>query len=449
MKILIADIYPNVNHRLIKDTAGGYGTGNDFSSNFFLSFLNNFLGSMLSMPPMSAIYTYSILKRKGHDVDYIRTTKDAYVNDNYDVYIIPSSIIAFESELEFIKNIVNRGKTIFVIGVFSTVKSEDYDKKTVVVKGEPEKFFLENNLNEIINDEKILKEKANLNGKIEELDSLPFPYWSEYLKKYKLKNNFLDYNSLPAIPIQFSRGCPYSCFNYCTYPLQQGRKVRYRSIKNVVDEIENLNDLYGYKKFVFRDPVFSINRSKTIDLCDEIIRRNLKISFLIETHLNNLDEDLIKKLSKAGLKMVYVGIESSDDKVLDNMKRFSISSNKQYNLIKLLKDNGIITKSMFMLGNPDDSKKTISNTIKYAKFLPNELVQFSVFTPYPGTPIYDSYKTKITTNKMEDFNQYNLVFDHKYLKAKDINWLKLKAYYQVYLPKKFFVIIKCLVSFFR
>ena len=207
--------------------------------------------------------------------------------------------------------------------------------------------------------------------------------------------------------------------------------------------------MYGYKKFVFRDPVFSINRSKTIDLCDEIIRRNLKISFLIETHLNNLDEDLIKKLSKAGLKMVYVCIESSDDKVLDNMKRFSISSNKQYNLIKLLKDNGIITKSMFMLGNPDDSKKTISNTIKYAKFLPNELVQFSVFTPYPGTPIYDSYKTKITTNKMEDFNQYNLVFDHKYLKAKDINWLKLKAYYQVYLPKKFFVIIKCLVSFFR
>lgn len=183
MKILIADIYPNLNHRLIKDTAGGYGTGNDFSSNFFLSFLNNFLGSMLSMPPMSAIYTYSILKRKGHDVDYIKTTKDAYVNDNYDVYIIPSSIIAFESELEFIKNIVSRGKTIFVIGVFSNIKSEDYDKKTVVVKGEPEKFFLENNLNEIINDEKILKEKANLNGKIEELDSLPFPYWNEYLNE--------------------------------------------------------------------------------------------------------------------------------------------------------------------------------------------------------------------------------------------------------------------------
>jgi hypothetical protein len=109
MKILIADIYPNANYRLIKDTAGGYGTGNDFSGNFFLSFLNNFLGSMLSMPPMSAIYSYSILKKKGHEVDYIKATKDTVVKDNYDVYIIPSSIIAFESELGFIRNIVNGG----------------------------------------------------------------------------------------------------------------------------------------------------------------------------------------------------------------------------------------------------------------------------------------------------------------------------------------------------
>ena len=175
--------------------------------------------------------------------------------------------------------------------MFATIKLENYDKRVVVIKGEPENFFLQNNLNDIIKDKKILEKKANENGMVEELDSLPFPLWNEYLKKYKLKNNFLDYNSLPAIPIQFSRGCPYSCYNYCTYPLQQGRKVRYRSIKNVVDEIESLKDLHGYKKFVFRDPVFSINRSKTIDLCDEIIRRNLKISFLIETHLNNLDEE--------------------------------------------------------------------------------------------------------------------------------------------------------------
>ena len=56
-----------------------------------------------------------------------------------------------------------------------------------------------------------------------------------YEKKYPLKNNFLGFNSKTAVPILATRGCPYSCFNYCTYPLQQGRKVRYRSVKNIIN----------------------------------------------------------------------------------------------------------------------------------------------------------------------------------------------------------------------
>ena len=145
--------------------------------------------------------------------------------------------------------------------------------------------------------------------------------------------------------------------------------------------------------------------------------------------------------------MVYVGIESSSTRVLSNIKRFSIDSDKQYKIIKKFKDNGIITKSMFMLGSPDDDEITINHTIKYAKFLPNELVQFSVFTPYPGTPIFETFKDKLVTSKMEDYNQYNLVFKHKYLSNKNINWIKFKAYYRVYIPKKILVVIKSFLSF--
>ncbi len=449
MKILIADIYPHVDYRLIKDTAGGYGTGNDFSGNIFLKFLNKFLGSMLCMPPMSAIYVYSILKNQGHEVDYIRGNKNIEITKDYDFYIVPSSIIACESESDFINKIISKKKPVFIIGIFSNVKSSLYNKNAIIIKGEPEKFFLENEFNNNFIDKDFLRQKANENGMLDNLDILPFPMWNDYLKLYKLKNNFLGYNSAPAIPIHFQRGCPYSCSNYCTYPLQQGKKVRYRTAKNVVDEIENLINKYGYNKFVFRDPVFSINRNKTIELCDEIINRGIKIYFLIETHLNNLDDELIDKLSKAGLKMVYVGIESSSSKILNNIKRFSIDSDKQYKIIKQLKTNGIITKSMFMIGSPDDDEETIKNTIEYAKFLPNELVQFSVFTPYPGTPIFESFKDKIITNKMEEYNQYNLVFKHKYLNNKNINWVKLKCYYNVYLPKKILIILKSFLSFFR
>ena len=140
------------------------------------------------------------------------------------------------------------------------------------------------------------------------------------VKKYNLQNNFLGFNSKPAIPIVATRGCPYSCFNYCTYPLQQGRKVRFRSAKNVVAEMKHWLAKLKTNKFVFRDPVFSINRKYTVELCNEIIKENLKIEFLIETHLKNLDDELIDLLQQAGLKMVYIGIESSDENVLKDIK---------------------------------------------------------------------------------------------------------------------------------
>ena len=208
MKILIADIYPYADYRLIKDTAGGYGTGNDFSGNIFLKFLNKFLGSMLSMPPMSAIYVYSILKNKGHEVDYVKSNKDLEIREDYDFYIIPSSIIACESEADFVNKIIKKEKPVFLIGIFSNIKSNLYNKEAIIIKGEPEKFFLENELTKDFLDKDFLSQKANENGMLDNLDILPFPKWYDYLKIYKLKNNFLGYNSAPAIPIHFQRGMP-------------------------------------------------------------------------------------------------------------------------------------------------------------------------------------------------------------------------------------------------
>ena len=89
----------------------------------------------------------------------------------------------------------------------------------------------------------------------------------------------MGFNSKIAIPLLATRGCPYSCFNYCTYPLQQGRKVRARSVKNIVDEIKYWQKELGTNKFVFRDPVFSINRKHTKEYCNEVIKQKLNIYF--------------------------------------------------------------------------------------------------------------------------------------------------------------------------
>ena len=450
MKFLILDPYTNDNWRLVKDTAGGYGTGNDFGNSLFSKAINVFVSKMISMPPMYSIYIFSILKDRGCEVDYSRNVNKVNLND-YDYIIMTSSIICHETEIKVLKKITDSGNKVFVTGIFAnTLKSKYNSKYSYVVPGESEFFFLKLELKKSYID-RYFDEKNNLSnsshGLVENLDDLPFPDWGYYLKKYNLQNNFLGFNSKPAIPIVATRGCPYSCFNYCTYPLQQGRKVRYRSVKNVVAEIKHWIKNANTNKFVFRDPVFSINRKYTVDLCNEIIKENLKIEYLVETHLKNLDDELILLLQKSGLKMVYIGIESSNSEVLKDIKRFTVDQDDQFTTIKKLVESGIYVKSMFMFGNPEDTEETIKKTIQYSIELPNQLVQYSVFTPYPGTPIFNIYENNIIEHNMEKYNQYNLVFKHKNLDNKKINKLKNYGYRQFYFRlKKIPLIIKSALS---
>ena len=454
MKFLILDVYPNDDFRLVKDTAGGYGTGNDFGNSFFSKLINKFVSKMIAMPPMYAIYVYSIIKSKGHEISYSRNVNDNTKIQEADYIIMPTSIIAHETEKKILYLLSEKNKKIFLIGIFSNVMNKEYHaKNSFIVKGEPENFFLNLNYNKNELDlyfEEDSKQRNSSNGMVSNIDELPFPDWSDYVKKYPLKNNFIGFNSKITIPLLATRGCPYSCFHYCTYPLQQGRKIRQRSVENLVKEIKYWIKNLKTNKFAFRDPVFSINRKYTVSLCKEIIKENLKIEFLIETHLKNLDDELIILLKKAGLKMVYIGIESSNVNVLKDIKRFTVNNDEQYKIIKKLKKNGIYVKSMFMFGNPEDSVETIKKTIEYSKFLPNQLVQFSVFTPYPGTPAYNEFKNRIVVHKFEKYNQYNLVYEHKSLNNDMIVKLKNFGYKKFYSDiRNLFVIFLSLTSFLR
>ena len=449
MKFVILDVYPNKNHRLIKDTAGGYGTGNNFGNNLFSKLLNIYVDSKIGMPAMEIMYISSILK-KSNQVHYTRDKNDPNIKEA-DFIILPSSIIAHETEVETLKSLDK--KKVFITGIFSNIQKEKYQQEnTIIVKNESDTFFYNleksNNLNqEFLENLFRSKEKINEFYSPVNLDDFPFPDWEDYVKAYPLRNDFFSLKEKIAIPILGTRGCPYSCFNYCTYPLQQGRKVRARSVENIVKEIRYWQNKLGTNKFVFRDPVFSINRKHTISLCNEIINQKLNISFMVETHLNNMDDEMIELLKKAGLELVYVGVESSNDVVLEDMKRFTVEHDKQYQIIKKCEDAGIVVKTMFIIGNPEDTEDTITASIKYSQYLPSLYAQFSVFTPYPGTPVFSDFKNLINETKLENFNQYKLVFRHKNLSVEKIEKLKSMAYFKFYFNIK--KIIHILKYFFK
>ena len=139
-KILILDPERKVNYKISKDTSGGYGTGNDFGYSIVPRILKNLLKKYSDWPPLFAGYTFSVLKDLGYEVTY---SKNLNIDSgNFDIFIIVSSIVCCETELETIKKLKSQNKKIFAIGPFATNMFNLYaNAGATVIMGEPEFFF--------------------------------------------------------------------------------------------------------------------------------------------------------------------------------------------------------------------------------------------------------------------------------------------------------------------
>jgi len=389
-------------------------------------------------PPLFVAYTFSVLKEKGHEVHYSKDLPDEL--NKFELFIVVSSIVCCETEIEKIKFLKKNNKKILVIGPFATNNSEIYLKAGAkVLSGEPEFYFLGKKDFQNDFEKDIIKFENNFH-----LDDLPYPKWDEMISNFKGVDKM--YGGRKSVTILATRGCPYSCFHYCVYPLQQGRVVRQRSPKNIVDEMKYWKKNHNVEMFIFRDPVFSINRKHTIEFCNLLINENLNIKFAIETHLRILDTELLNLLKKSGLKAVIVGVESANQEVLKSSNRFTTAKDQQLNKIREIENKNIQVSSMFILGFPSDNTETVMETIAYAKYLNTTYALFNVWTPFPGTPVFKSFKDKISKSNFESFDENTLVFKHQNLSEKNVSNLLSVAYTKYYL--RFSWIFKYFKSFY-
>ena len=430
MKILVLDVYPHATYRIAKDNNGGYGTGNELGDRPIAKLLTWVLKRSMDYPPLYAVSILGQLRKDGHEVEYSRKIPD----EAYDLYLIPTSIVAHETEVAAIKTLheVFPSTPIIAIGPFATALPQPYiDAGGSALIGDPEIYFQNSDLN--IVSWQCFPSRFEVSG-ILDVDNLVTPAWDIVLKVIKTKFGFLGKGI--TVPILASRGCPYSCSHYCVYPLQQGKKVRSRSSELVVAEMLQLYKELGIINFQFRDPVFTINRKYVESLCKAIIATDIPFRFAAEFHLKDVDEELAALLYQAGLRLAFVGIESVSSSVLSNAKRMTIPIDSQSAKVKLLQKVGIKVKAMYIFGLPMDDHKSIKETISYALNLNSDYGQFSVFTPYPGTPVFTEYKDKIIAEKYENFTQWRLVFKHDYLSPKDIREYLSKAYSAYYTNPK-------------
>ena len=229
---------------------------------------------------------------------------------------------------------------------------------------------------------------------IENLDELPFV--TEVYKRFlRVEDYFYGHSLHPLVVFDTSRGCPFKC-SFCVYPQTfSGHIMRYRSVGNVADEFEYVaRELPQAKTVMLEDDTFIINKHRTLDLANELIKRGNKIPFDSNCRADiGGDVEFLETLKKAGARLFCVGFESGDDQVLKHMKK-NLKLFKAEVFVDACKQAGIMVHGCFMVGNLNETKETMLTTLELAKRLNPDTAQFFPIMVYPGTSAYDEARQK-------------------------------------------------------
>ena len=427
MKIALVDTSGlQRNLSINKDLNGGYGTNDNFGNSIFAKLITFIRSNSTNIPLLTFVYIYTILKNKGYIVDfYYNKIPKTY----YDIFIIYGSIVDYKIENQIagkLKQEFQNSKVGF-IGTFPSQMPNLFSNGEYIIDGEADAYFLYQfkNIDQL---DGIVKVNTWMN-----MNDLPSPDYQIFpYKSYKYKPIL---NKSPVLTIQASRGCPYSCGYYCTYPTSQGQKVRYRKPDLIIDDIIMMKNLFSMKSLLFRDPIFGIDPNYPLLLSEKLIQNNILINWGIETRIDLLNKENVKLMKDAGLVSINVGIETNDDLIAKNNKRKLTKESHQQEIINFCQKIGIKIVGFFMIGLDGDTVDSVNTMIEYAIKQNIFMARFSVSTPYPGTQYYDFLDNEglLLHKNFEKYNQFSLVSKQESLTSAQVNTLMLDAYRKYYM----------------
>ena len=275
----------------------------------------------------------------------------------------------------------------------------------------------------------------------QELDEIPFVS-KVYKEHLNIKDYFLGHALYPMVQIFTGRGCPNRC-TFCSWPKTlMGRKYRVRSVENVVDEFEYITkELPEVKEIFIEDDTFTINKKRIREICEEIKKRKLNITWSCNARAN-LDYETMKVMKEAGCRLLDVGYESGSDEILKNIKK-GITTQDSRRFTKDAKRAGLMILADFIFGMPGETKETAEMTIRFAKEIKPNIVQFAVATPIPGTEFYDYVKENgfllvdDLERSLDDQGFQKCIVSYPEFTREDIEYYVDKALKEYYLSPSF------------
>jgi len=243
---------------------------------------------------------------------------------------------------------------------------------------------------------------------IQDLDTLPFPdYGNIDVERYHdlgMSQSWIGNNK--SFTLFTSRGCPNHCI-YCCSHNTFGYKTRYRSVDNVLSEVNWLVDKYGADEILIQDDNFTKDKKRACEILDR-----LKIRWAIPNGLevNSLDREILEKAKASGVQDLTLAIETGSPRIQKLIKK-NVNLDKAKEIIGIMRELRIYSKVFYMLGFPGETKEEIQQTIDYASKLKADWSIFSIVNSLPGTelakkvkPDFDNIGYANANISTEDFN---------------------------------------------
>lgn len=242
-----------------------------------------------------------------------------------------------------------------------------------------------------------------------------------------------------------SISCPYKC-SFCAIKSYYGENYKERPLKDIFVDL----NYFAKAKIVnikIIDELFIFKKKRVIDICNYIISKGYKFNIWAYARIDIMDEEILKKLKKAGVNWLCYGIESGSDEIRKSVMKGIFNKNKIREIIKLSKDNGINCLGNFMFGFWEDNLDTMQETLDFARELNCEFINFYSVVAYPNSILYDEMKDK-GIGLPKDYREYGQMGENfkplptKYLTNLEVLKFRDEAFLNYFTSSKYLFMMK-------
>lgn len=369
----------------------------------------NFLSNPLLAEPLGLMYLEGVLQNLGVDVQMVDMSFDKQL-PKADVYGFSSSTVDFPQVVEYAKS-VKPALTIIGGPHSSALPNEALEIFDAVVVGPGERV-----IGNILSAFQENLPRKVWKGSNEDIDLIPLP------PRPILERISYGIEGRRIATIISSRGCPYNC-SFCASRCVWGRRVEYRSIENIIREIQYLVRRFDIRDYKFVDDILCLNKQRFMELSDCLSK--LDISWTCEVRVDSLDEEILDAMIAGGCSSIDLGIESVDDLVLQRMKKKQ-SVQKAREAIQFVKSKGLKAKIYLIYGLPFEPKDIVEKTISFIEETEPDQVSLFTLVPYPGTDLWN-HPERYGIKKIEkDFSLYQHSVGGK---EEELDWLSNLEYH--------------------